>query len=57
MRNIQKYIIVAIKFLFEINVILDKFNSYHQDIQFPHEEFISKNNVLQKATLAQHRLI
>ena len=29
----------------DINLILDKLNSYHPDIQFTHEEFIDKNDV------------
>ena len=55
--NKQKYIIVGIKFLFEMNLLLDKFNSYHQGIQFTHEEFISNNDILLKATFAVHRLM
>ena len=29
----------------DINLILDKLNGYHPDIQFTHEEFIDKNDV------------
>ena len=29
----------------DINLILNKLNSYHPDIQFTHEEFVDKNEV------------